>query len=348
MKYLFYVQSHIAFYMSLLVQEYLKIPKDQVLYITVRNYKNLFHRIAPLDLSDYYDKLNSPMRLKEAIQAIKDIDNKISLLTQNDDYEFVTHSISPPVWQFIATNVKCKKIHIIEDGSSSYHKNENLYKLQTPTLNRYIKNKIKYIISRDFRMYLRRAPGFPIFGTEPLFKNTTYYGIYKDVFPFINENQKVIFGSLYKDPYYQSSINYNNSSILIFDATLVEQRKLMTEEEYLKFVSSCLEEFQNYNKNIYFKFHPGQNKNIVSKLRHILEKQYSAIELNPEIPIEQIIIQHKNLEFYGFFSTLLFYAKREGHLVKSFIENTYNDKIINFIQSNFNDYFIKEIFKLKS
>lgn len=346
MKYLFYVQSHIAFYMALQVQEYLKINPLDVKYITVRNYNNIYHQIEPLDLSYYYDKLNSAMNLKEAINALNDIDHKIGILTNHDDYEFITHTISPPVWQFIATNPKCKKIHIIEDGSGSYHKKKELYFQPKTSLKNQFIDTIKKWISRNYSKYRKRAPGFPVFGTEPLFKDTIYYGIYEDVFPYISKERKVIFGSLYKDPNFLPNQDFENSIFLIFDATLVEQRRLMNENEYMNFILPFFKEISLNNTQIYFKFHPGQNKDITQKLKQILENDYKAVELNKDIPVEQIIIHYKNLQFYGFFSTLLFYAKRQGHFAKSFLENTQNEKIKKFILEYFNDYFIKEIFKL--
>ncbi len=346
MKYIFYVQSHIAFYMALQIQEYLKLKPTDVRYITVRNYKNYFHSINPLDFSYYYDKLNSPMSLSEAIEALDNIDKNINNLTENENYEFITHSIAPPVWQFIATNTNCKKIHLIEDGSSSYHKRLDFYNPVNNSLKTALYQNFKKLISSNYRTYCKRAPGFPIFSTEPLFKDTIYYGIYDDVFPYIPDKRKIIFGQLYKDPLFKSSINYDNASFLIFDATIVEQRKLMDYEEYMNFIIPFLKDIASVNSTIYFKFHPGQKPEIIKKLRKILQNNFHSIEIEPHIPIEQIIIHFRNLKFYGFYSTLLFYAKRHGHSTKSFIEKTEHPKLKKFALDNFNDYFIKEIFKL--
>lgn len=348
MKYLFYIHSHITFYMALQLQEYLKIEKKDVRYVTVRNYKNIYHPdISSLDFSHYYDQLNRAMNLKEAIAALHDIDQKVSDWTGNDDFEFITYSIRIPLWQFIATHKKCKKIHIIEEGSQSYHKKKDSYFFNRPSFSTQIKQFIKKILSKDSRTYQQRAPGFPLFGTEPLFKNTIYYGIYDDVFPFIPQNQKVIFKTLYKDPRFQTQENFDNTTFLIFDAILVEQEKLMNKEEYLHFITPFFHEIAQQKNPFYFKFHPGQDKSITQKLKKMLEEEFYAVELNKDIPVEQIILHHHNIKIYGFFSSLLFYAKRHGHFVKSFLEKTENPKIQQFILNHFNDYFINEIFKIK-
>jgi len=346
MKYLFYVQSHIAFYLALQVKEYLKVNNKDAKFICVRNYKNKYHSINFLDFSKYYDALSSPMSLKEAIMALEEIDLKVNDLCENDNYEFITHSIAPPVWQFIATNPKCKKIHLIEDGSSSYHKRSDFYIQKNLPFKKKVINFFKKLVSNQYRIYSQRAPGFPIFSTQPLFNDTVYYGIYEEVFPFVPPSQKVIFKQIYKDPLFPYQPTLDHIKLIIFDATIVEQRSLMNEEEYLNFIFPLLASINSQDKKIFYKFHPGQFKHMTKQIKDFLDKELHAQELDKDIPVEQIIIHNHNLEFYGFYSTLLFYAKRHGHFVKSFIEGTKHPKLRQFALDNFNDYFIKEIFKL--
>ena len=80
MKYVFYLHSHITYFVSQQVIDYLKLNLDDVLYISYRNYK--YQKLTKaLDLSRFdiqYDKLNK----KEIDLKIKEIDYKIS------DYRF--------------------------------------------------------------------------------------------------------------------------------------------------------------------------------------------------------------------------------------------------------------------
>jgi len=344
MKYVFLIHSHIAFYISLQVKEYLKISDSDVKFISVRGYRNKYHPIDYLDLSEHYNNLcHSPLKIDKAIEVIKDIDIKINQLTENEEFEFFCYSFSIYLFQFIATNHNCKNIHIVEEGTRSYFKRQDFYFMQTKPLKLKILETLKKLISTKHRTYFQRAPRLPVFPNNP---SSKYYGIYEDVFPYVSNQQKIIFKKLYKDPLFPFQPFFNNAKLIIFDAIIVEQHRLMTEDEYIVFVLSSIRNTISSEKNIYYKMHPEQKKVKTDKLKEFLENELKAHEINHDIPIEQIIAHNENVEFYGFYSSLLFYAKRQGHFVKSFIEGTKHPKLRQFALDNFNDYFIKEIFKL--
>lgn len=346
MKYLFYVQSHIAFYLAQQVIEHLKIERENVLYITVRSYKNAFHELNPLDLSEYYEKLSMALPLKEALSVLHNLDRKILEFAQNQPYVFITHSLYAPVWQFIATHPLCKNVHLMEDGSSSYHKRKDFYEpLSFPLKERWV-DRLKRVVSAGYRLYKKRAPGFPIFSTAPFFPDTHYFGIYEDVFPYIPKERKTLFGTLYRDPAFHTSIPLNQAAYIVFDATLVEQRKLMSEKEYLEAIPLAIAQIplKDY-QHCYYKFHPGQKKQIQDALREHLTLTYNAQELPPELPFEQIISHAQDIHVVGFYSTLLFYAKRHNHQATSLLRYINHPAAKQYALDNFSDYFIKEIFK---
>lgn len=346
MKYLFYVQSHIAFYLAQQVIEHLKIEREQVLYITVRNYKNAFHELHALDLSEHYEQLSAALPLKETLSVLDKLDRQINQFTHNQPFIFITHSLYAPVWQFIATHPQCKNVHLIEDGSSSYHKRIDFYEPLKHSLKEQIIDNLKKIVSSGYRSYKKRAPGFPIFSTAPKFPNTHYFGIYEDVFPYIPKERKTIFGSLYKDPAFHSPIPLNQAAYLVFDATLVEQRNLITENEYLEAIPLAIAQtpLKDY-PYCYYKFHPGQRKSLQEALRKHLSSTYNAHELPPDLPFEQIITHAQDIHVIGFYSTLLFYAKRQNHQVTSLLQYLHYPSAKQYAIENFNDYFVKEIFK---
>ena len=345
MKYVFLIQSHLAFYIYLQVKEYLKLSDSDVRFIIIRGYRNKYHPIDYLDLSEHYNNLllHSPLKIDKAIEVIKDIDIKINQLCENEEFEFFCNSFSLSLFQFIATYHNCKNIHIVEDGTKSYFKRQDFYFMKTKPLKLKILETLKKLISTKHRTYFQRAPGLPEFPNNP---SSKYYGIYEDVFPYVSNQQKVIFKKLYKDPLFPFQPFFNNAKLIIFDAVMVEQHRLMTEDEYIVFVLSSIRNTISSEKNIYYKMHPEQKKVITDKLKEFLENELKAHEISHDIPIEQIITHNENVEFYGFYSSLLFYAKRQGHFVKSFIEGTKHPKLRQFALDNFNDYFIKEIFKL--
>ncbi len=349
MKYVFYVPNHIAFYIALQIQDFLKLNNSEIRYISIRNYKNNYHELDyVLDLTEYYYKLNkSSLNLKEAINLLNDIDKKIKDLTDNDDYEFIVFSLKMPYCQFIATNPKCKRLYISEEGSGSYRDNPTLYFSGKNSLKNKLIKSLKKLISSDFRTYCKRAPDYPPLNPEPLFKDVIYFTLYEEAFPLIPKSKKIIFGQIYKDPQFKTDVSFDNSIIIIFDALLVEQMRFMQSQEYLDFIIPFFEKILYENQKIYYKLHPEQNHEIQNVLSDILQNQYQATKIDNSIPIEQIIVHFKNLKFYGFMSSLLFYAKRHGHFVQSFLENTDNPKIKQFISDFFDPTFKKEIFKLQ-
>ncbi len=364
MIHLFWVHSHINFYLSLQIIENLNIEYDKVRYIIVRNYRNQFHDLSnnSVNFSLYRENfLNRIHSLDNFYNLCIKIQNEISNLVGNQKFIFYNYAFSDYLTNIIAFHELCENVHIVEDGALAYNPYEGFYKLDKYANLKNLFNNIKnghfkkfifdflttyfYFINKKFKLYNNVKPTSSKFCSPYKKFNSTFFCIYEDAFPFVKKN-KIVFGNLFVDTKSCFENDYNNCSFFIFDAIIREQYRLISEEDYLNLVFQSVSKIPK-NSKLYFKFHPAQSKNLVEKIRvKILEQSKNFEELKDNIPFEQILVHHKNLTIYGFYSSLLFYALKQGHKVISFINPNSSKELIDFAKNNFNQFYQKNIFNL--
>lgn len=319
MKHLFFVFSHITFYLAKSIQKELNIPENKVIYLTARNYKNPFHHINSISIDKEYNALFN-INEKTFYKGWKYI-AKIDALLKNEinaEFELYIPHLRNPLLQIIATNNNCKSLTFFEEGSLAYHNQSYI----EPS------NILKKIIRR-----------FIVFGFNKLnlYGLGRYYKISHYDLNFFNRKGRNIFKfftihdlgfryikdhPVYKIPFYRDdniSLDHFDSSnpCLIFDAW--RELKDYSIIEYS--IRTLCNDFHFNKLNI--KFHPEQNATKRKELTNILSNNnidYSIIA--DEVPLEQVFAKTKNLTVIGYMSSLLYYADMLGHNIIS-LKNFY-------------------------
>lgn len=374
MKYIFIINNHLLYYNYLNIIEINNLDINNCIFISVKNYKNYFFNknIKHIDMTYLSKELNNhslsffdTKKLFTNIGRVQDFINE----SINENFEIYTHMIDNFVYTF-TFHEKFQSVHFVEDGLMAYHKNKSYYYLR---YNNILLNRLYYLYYLNIRQlnFFNFFENFfiqliSIFSNKykqlnklkmpiPCISNlyhkncesSKYYSIYEDGFPFIDVKKKIIIGNIYKDPNFNQSLDLSNCSILLFDANICEQRKLISESDFVTIVKNSLDNINKKNK-IFYKFHPAQSDFIKTELKKFIEDNFLSEELNRDYPIEQIIVNFKNIHFIGFLSSLLFYAYREGHRVTSLIEFCDNPRVMKFVKEVMSDTFVTEVLKFKN
>ena len=126
MIYIYYVHSHITYYVSKAVIKKLKQEENNVFFIIARNYKNVSLDVSKcLDVSEIHDEIGN-IYLKDFYKTHKYI-NQVDLLLsskfQNKEFTLFLPNLRNHLIQILATNKNCKEIHMIEVRGTEFKPN---------------------------------------------------------------------------------------------------------------------------------------------------------------------------------------------------------------------------------
>jgi len=334
MKYVFYLHSHITYYVTKLVIAKLGLDETKdVKYIVARHYKHSQIKNA-LDLEYYNQYYRYHVSKKDSENTILKIDASVNELVNFEDFEIFIPSLTHPLKQILITHAKCKKINLIEEGLSNYFNKPDFYK--SPSYAMPWHKKLAFSVYRRIKRI--RVRPLAVYDLTKVSSNGIFYGLFNGVAPLLPEKNKYIFGHLYQDPSFQDKYKLENIRLILLDAIAVEQNKLVTEEEYLNIFTKAITNLyaDNYTGKTGIKFHPEQRTSLKeSVLRFLLQQNIDFFEIPSEISVEQMLIYGKNLKVIGFFSSLLFYSKKLGHSTISLAFQSENLRLIEFAETNF-------------
>lgn len=311
-KHVFFVFSHITFYIAKSIQSYLGLEEEQVLYLTGRNYQNYYHQLNTISFDQEYKKLYklNEKNFFKGWPVISRIDEKIDFYISEEYCLYIPH-LRNPLFQIIASNRKCREIHFIEEGSLAYLKQP--YIEPKEKIIKYLRRLIVFIFNH-FKLYgLGRYYKISHFEIDFFKKSSVhlFFTISDYGFKYIRHH-KVIKLPFYKDE--EILLSHINLSypILIFDAW-----RNLNDYSILELAFKTLNSKLLLNRfNI--KFHPEQNKEQRKRLIILLNQNNIDFNIIPdEIPLEQIFIKTSNHTIIGFMSSLLNYADMMGHKVIS-------------------------------
>ena len=316
MKHIFYVHSHITFYCSLNAIKYLSLISEDCIFLCARNYKNPnYPTNRMLDISELHDRYSTQLTKSESSQALKEVDQLIQSETNGECFHYYTSTLSHLLKEIIANHPKCKAVEIIEEGISSYMKAPEYYQKRLYKYSWYHESWLEYI--KPLFGTRRRVRGNGAFNTEA-FSNQYYFGFHEGVFPYIDQN-KIILNSQFPNEELKEFVNLSKENLFVFDAVLVEQKHLLTIDEFVTRLMRLIISIHHDEKKFYLKFHPSQTSDTRKKIKDMLvEIDYDIVEIPDHIPTEQLLRQADDVNVFGIFSTLLFYAKKMGHRVTSF------------------------------
>lgn len=319
MKHIFLIHSHITFYISKNVQLFYKIPKENIFYIIARNYHNKYFEIPKSQiLTKSRNDLYSPVLNKNFsfIQKINflffknhfsDIPINIKSFMNAHPYILYTPIVSPLIIQALAFHNNCNQLHFIEEGFASYING----------------SKISLGSKKRLLLFFQKLNPFSTYQIHP---HNQYAKIFKfkriNAYTFNNlcfkNNKSVITKSI---PFYKSLLKSklilpNNANLFIFDG--------ITKYHAFSFVTlkSVVEKIvKRYIQNsLYLKFHPSQSLKEKKEIITTLKKHIKIFVIGDDEPLEVALLKLKNLNLYGFHSSLLFYALlySNNHHVYSF------------------------------
>jgi hypothetical protein len=334
MKYVFYLHSHITYFVAKLVIERLKLDEiNDVKYIVTRNYKHSDIKNV-LNLEHFNQYYHGHIEKTQSERNVQMIDTSVNELVENQEFELFIPSLTHALKQILITHKQCKNIHLIEEGLSNYFDKLSFYK--SPSYSMSWHKRLAFSVYRRFKNI--RVRPLAVYDLKKVSPNGFFYGLFDEVAPYLPKKNKVIFGKMYQDPSFPDNYKLENIYLVILDAIAVEQNKLLSEEEFLSFFTKELKKqiIDNHIVKIGIKFHPAQKLSLKeSILRFLTNEKIEFFEIPAEISIEQMLVYGKNLTVIGVFSSLLFYAQKLGHQVFSLALHSDKIELIQFVEQNF-------------
>jgi hypothetical protein len=301
-KYLFAIHSHITLLSALAVIQHHKIV-NPVLIITTNykipariNFNFEFHylpeKISYLHTVPSYGNANI---LKLGLTILK-LDSWIKKITNNLYFKlFIPHS-KIFLYQVLLTHKKCLELNYIDEGllsyTDKYHKESmgveiNIFKrlFMFNYFNRCnIHNKKKIVYNQAFRFV----------NTQP-----SQNGIKNIPWPTIRSSEIV---------------DFSNTTILVLDNPVYGD--VCKKEEYLSYLKFIANRFTA--KHIFIKHHPRERD--IEQITQIFNDAGVLFQIiKDDTILELSMLNSTNIQFYGGWSSLLFYASSRNHKVTSFL-----------------------------
>jgi hypothetical protein len=312
MKHIFLIHSHTLFLTSLGVIEYLKLDKDQVIFIYSRNYKtmietsyltidmseeceNCFHAILSFSRKNYrIDK-----KLKKNI--INKVDKTIDIYVTDNFKLYIPH-LQIFFCQIFATNKKCIGCNFIQEGGRV------MYNLLTDKNLLFFRLYNAVFLRNEKRMW-KTASWFPSKNCR-FNKPIRVYAVDNSFFNNFVDDCHIV-----KWPRLEISYNIETEYPIFVYEGAVELGQI-ERHHYFNAIKKQIDDFSS--KKNYVKFHPAQTDKAKKIIKNFfMEKEKEMIELPMDIPFELLIISNTNLNIYGFGSSLLFFSRAYGHNVTS-------------------------------
>lgn len=303
MKYVFYVHSHISYYMSLSVIKHLEIRKKNIVFAYARNYtppsnESGFKHIDLSEILNSYTHLTISNILRIP-QTVRQLDKIISSATENDEFAFFVPQMGHIISHIIATNKKCLQFDFIEEGSAYYV--EDNYR-RGP--HKY--GKVIMLIFKLLNIFCRRIQfEHPMLAPLKGKSEPNYYVMRS---PYVINTGRVIYLDISPDGSMTLDKPYDDRPILVMGAVL--ENKLAEYGNVLRCYEHIIRQMSIQN-GLYVKLHPQSGHRTLKLLEEIKGRNNVELQFIDQ-PVEQILLYYKGkkpLYICGINSSLLFYAK---------------------------------------
>lgn len=305
MKHVFIAHSHTLFLSSMGTIDYLSLNKEDVIFLCTRNYR------LPDDYSDYrsIDATQIFEECQKAHDNWKDFFHEFDELVSNwiGDY---FHLYIPHFWsmlfRLLYTNEYCMKASIIQEGAFTIP----VYFINKVNILRRI--RWKYLTYKKFHSFrIPECIGWYTDGVLKKQKDIDVYCLYKEFFKYMPQSKTNF--HIIEWPKYNGtlSLSYPQAPFFVFDGFV---KNGLVEEQLYK--SCCKKLIESYHsENNYLKFHPAQSNEEKEYIINIFSALKVKAIVIDSVPLELILCKFKNLNIVGFISSLLFFAKMQGHNV---------------------------------
>lgn len=300
MKHVFWVSSHITFYMALAAIKHQGLDIPDVVFLADRKYRNHYFRYAMNDFSEYPGKL-SPFTLKTVFnlrKIIRRMDSRLEGICRNDSYIVYLPHLSHPVFQLLITNKHCRGFHFIEEGLANYV--PKFYE------SHFLEFSAGFQLGLDiFNFFHHRiCLGHKAFGR---FKNCAFEPSYFYLdSPYCRQARDVV---PLKLPRHEVKTRIPENAAVVVLSPLLKYH-LVTDDGYRRCCSYLIEKVAGYTKSVYVKSHPDSNAWELPLIRDIAEANGCEMsEIDRDEPIEQLLLSLDGNVVAGIDSSVLFYAK---------------------------------------
>lgn len=303
--------------MSVAVVRSLGLSMNEVVFLYYRNYKapNCEMEFSNLDISNC-PNFPHPLTVRSILkssQLIKLIDSTICKVCNNDNYIVYISTMSTLLSQVFVTNSLCLGYHFIEEGIANYR--NNLYR--EPATKR---SKVVTMMCSIFNLFHRRISlNYPFLKPFDKYFRKNYvpkYFLLDNKFHAAENISNVVLLPFYKDRDVNHKYDYSNSKMFIM-SPLLEYR--LCSLENLRYVLCNFFSQLKGGEPLFVKYHPQQNTQ-TKELIASIALRYNVVlkEVDMSIPMEQVLLYSNNSRWYGFESSLLFYASLLNQSVQSF------------------------------
>lgn len=313
MKHLFVINSHTTCMTALGVIDYLHLNKDDIIFVLVRNYKNILiqGKYKEIDMSWAYS-YKYFQNLLSCYIVIKKIDKQINNGVGNSNY--IMYAPNPGgvrILQLIFTNSFCSGFNYLQEGAlvlSGLLKKRQL-PLSRSILDIFFKTLYHHRIWSSYFSW--RVPDF----INDDRSNPVCYALNDSIFKELGYKQQTI-----NWPKFDIESKYSldpQYPCFIFESSV--EMDIIEKDIYMHFVEVLIERAAGSMN--YFKFHPFQsaeNREYITSL--FTKRGLQFKELPMEFPFEVYLSSYKHMTVLGFKSSLLVFAKQLGHNIIS-LEN---------------------------
>lgn len=306
MKHVFLIHSNTVLLSALGAIECEKICKNDILFLYSRHFTSSIvdRNILTIDISQLHllsTNAQFVSSFSEHRRLIRGADDLIEKYV-NDEFEIYIPHYSSPIFTVFLTNKLCKSTNLLQEGAFSF--------FGKPT--RIVKTYIKNAVFGSNRIWWGTTWDMPK-GKENIIKLRKTYAIDTKFFAPLEQAEHVIV----KWPRIKDNrfIFPEYSNFLLFESAV--EQSFLTIDEYVGCINKLMDE--NHINNCFLKFHPGQLEKNVNRILHLFDGiNYKIIDNS--IPFELILSSNRNLNLYGFSTSLLKFGEDMGHHVTSYLD----------------------------
>lgn len=313
MKHIFFIHSSITYYVSISVVKYCNLSIEDVIFLLDKNYKNAYSNlgVTTVDITNW-ERFPYPISLSSILMAdkyIRRIDYNINKVCFNENYILYIHTTSTLFNQVLITNPLCVGYHFIEEGIANYR--ENLY--YEPAV---LRSKVVSLICKFYNMiHPRLSLNYPFLKYYEKKKFNPQYYYLENCYHVQEARSNVVLLPFYKESDFGK---FDLSDSLVFIMSPLIEFGLCSIGSLEKVLVGYFSRFKMFEK-IYVKYHPIQEDKVKQMFVSICNKySLNLIEIDKNIPMEQVLICSKNSNWVGFESSLLFYASIMNNAIHTY------------------------------
>ncbi|MEP4535158.1 MAG: polysialyltransferase family glycosyltransferase [Cyclobacteriaceae bacterium] len=336
MKAIFFVHTHITFYVSKAIIKSLNLRSQDYLFIKSRNYNNILEDVNAVDLSEINEKLKCLpyCSFKSRIELIKEVDEHVESASDGDTFRLFVPHIGDPLMQALARHSKCHEVNFIEEGANCYSK--EFFRQPGFSIKQMIKSILNFVdVHRKSRYGLYKQFEFE---KELKGRLGRYYTISHKGFQYADTQNVVVLKLIPEELDY----TLESDAIIVLEAA-IENGQIGDQTLYFESVRQMVDSVMAMagGNNLAVKFHPAQSFQVKEGVMKIItDMGFTPAVIPSEIPFEQLLLNSKNLRVAGFTTSLLYYAKLLGHRVISYEDLILRDDCFKRFRT-YNDFDLK-------